>query len=67
MKWNEQEDRAGKTINEAEDQANAKISEPEMQDIRYHRRKLDQKARLIKDLPIQVVDCILHEDDYHCE
>lgn len=54
-------------FNEAEVQANAKIPELEMQDIRYHRRKPGQKARLIKDLPIQVVDCMLHEDDCHCE
>src|SRR5699024_7369390 len=55
-------------FNEAETLANP--SQPEIQDVKgFQRRKKTpgQKARLIKDLPVTIIECTLHEDDAHCE
>lgn len=55
-------------FNEAEMAANPKSREHQTTaEIRSPRRKPGQKAQLIKDLPVEVVAYLLHEDDCHCE
>lgn len=53
-----------------ESEALADPHEPELQDVKgfQHRKKTaGHKAQLIKDLPVTIVECTLHEDDCHCE
>ena len=36
-------------------------------DLKAKRRTIGQKEKMIKDLPVINVNCLLHEEECHCE
>ncbi|MFL2101603.1 IS66 family transposase [Mycobacteroides abscessus] len=55
-------------FNEAEVSQDKKASEiSHLQEIKVKKRTVGQKEKLIKNLPIINVNCMLHEDECHCE
>jgi len=55
-------------FNEAEDSANPKLEEPTLESVTYQRRKkqLGQRAEKIEDLPVEVIEYRLEEQDQIC-
>lgn len=55
-------------FNEAEDTANPKAEEPTLETITYQRRKkrAGQRAELIKDLPVEIIEYRLEEHEQIC-
>ena len=55
-------------FNEAEDSANPQLEEPTLESLTYQRRKkqLGQRAKKIEDLPVEVIEYCLEEQDQIC-
>ncbi|AHM55814.1 transposase [Peptoclostridium acidaminophilum DSM 3953] len=55
-------------FNEAEDTANPQVEEPTLETITYQRRKKQtgQRAELLKDLPVEVIEYRLEEHEQIC-
>jgi len=54
-------------FNEAEETANIKRPEPELEEVKSHyRKKRTKKDRLPEDLPIEVIEYRLNEDELDC-
>lgn len=55
-------------FNEAEDTANPEVKEPTLETITYKRRKkqVGQKAKMLEDLPVEVIEYRLTEEEQIC-
>lgn len=55
-------------FNEAEDTANSKLEEPTIETITYQRRKKQagNREKLLKDLPVEVIEYRLPENEQVC-
>jgi len=55
-------------FNEAEDTANPEVKEPTLETITYKRRKkqVGQRAKMLEDLPVEVIEYRLPEDEQVC-
>ena len=55
-------------FNEAEVDQDKKVPEiSHLGDLKAKRRTIGQKEKMIKDLPVINVNCLLHEEECHCE